>query len=131
MQANADNSVRRAVSEVTLKYQNALDQDAEKTRKIRTCSKKLRKYKHSYSQLRAVHERATSELQHHVDLLTTKLDRVSLEKQAHNQSLSAEIIKLRSQINNKIREQVTPPAPTLSPLLPPSPSLPSLLSPSP
>lgn len=38
--------------------------------------------------------------------MSTKLDRANLEKEAHNQSLSAEIIKLKSQINSKIREQV-------------------------
>jgi hypothetical protein len=106
MQGNMETSVRRAVSEVSIKYQSALDQDAEKTRKIRMCTKKLRKYKTEYVQLRALHERVTSSMQHHVDLLTAKVDRVNLEKQAHNQSLSAEIIKLRSQINSKIREQV-------------------------
>jgi hypothetical protein len=46
-------------------------------------------------------------MQHHVDILSAKLDRVDLEKQVHNQTLSAEIVKLRSQINHKIREQVT------------------------
>jgi len=105
LQTNMDTSIRRAVSEVSVKYQSALDHDVEKTRKIRTCSKKLRKYKYEYAQLRALHERVSSSMQHHVDLLSAKLDRVNLEKQAHNQSLSAEIIKLRSQINNKIREQ--------------------------
>jgi predicted translin family RNA/ssDNA-binding protein len=68
MESSMEANVRRAVFEVSTKYQSALDQDREKTQKIQNCLKKLRKYKSEYARLKSRYERVTTAMQHQVEV---------------------------------------------------------------
>lgn len=63
-----EGNIRRAVSEISAKYQSVCDQDREKANKMQMLLKKLRKYKSEYHQMKSRYERVTTALQRQAEV---------------------------------------------------------------
>ncbi len=66
--ADTEEGIRRAVAEVTSKYDKALTQDHDKTQKIHNLIKRLRKFKSEYQQMKAKYEKAVTSLHHQTEV---------------------------------------------------------------